>query len=110
MTGPITVISGFGIPGTPIPAGAVLDFDFVDASVEVTPDCTGIWKYSLQLKGTPAPIPGQYVERIVVLPQQDEILFMSIQSPLSKPMWVGTAKRLFQLPRPVAWPAAPAQN
>lgn len=85
MTGPLTIISGAGIPGTAIPAGTV--FDFVGASVEVTPDCTGVWRHSVQLKGTPAPIPGQYVERIVVPPQNDEMLFMSIQSPLSKPMW-----------------------
>jgi len=109
MTGPMTVISGAGIPGTPIPAGTVLDFDLV-GSVEVTPGCTGIWRYSIQLKGTPAPIPGQYVERIIVVPQKDEIMFMSIRSPLSKPMWVGTAKRLQHLPTPVTWPAAPAQD
>ncbi len=80
----------------------------IDGTVELNPDCTGIWKYSVRLKGTPAPIPGQYVERIVAVPEKDEILFLSIRSPLSKPMSTGTAKRISPVPTPVAWPQAPA--
>lgn len=105
ITGSGTTISGTGIPGTPIPAGEVLDFDFV-GTVEITPDCTGVWKFSIQLKGTPAPLPGQFVERIVYSPQKDEMFSMSIQSPLSRPFWIGFLKRLGTVPAPIAWPAA----
>jgi len=104
MTGSGTTISGTGIPGTPIPAGEVLDFDFT-GTVEITPECTGVLRYSIQLKGTPAPLPGQFVERFVYSPHNDQMLSMSIQSPLSKPMWIGLYARLGHVPAPVAWPA-----
>jgi hypothetical protein len=94
-----------GIAGTNIAAGDVLDFDMVDGSVDLNPDCTGIWRYSVKLKGMPA-LTG-YVERIVVVPQKDEIVFLSIRSPLSKPMWVGTAKRISPVPSTMSWPPAP---
>ncbi len=103
MTGSGTTISGTGIPGTPIPAGEVLDFDFT-GTVALTPDCTGSWKYAIQLKGTPAPLPGQFIERFVYSAQKDEVLSMAVQSPLSKPFWIGFYKRLGRAPVPVAWP------
>jgi hypothetical protein len=109
MTGSGTTISGTGLPGTPIPAGEVIDFDF-EGSVQITPDCTGIWKYSIKLKGTPAPLPGQFIERIVYSPQKDSILSMSIQSPLSKPLWIGIAQRLGNVAGPIAWPDAAASK
>lgn len=104
MTGSGTTISAVGIPGTPIPAGEVLDFDFT-GTVEITPDCTGVLKYSIHLKGTPEPLPGQFIERLVYSPNKDELLSMSIQSPLSKPLWIGRYTRLG--PAPVAWPTIP---
>jgi len=103
MTGSGTTISAAGIPGTPIPAGEVLDFEFT-GTVEITPDCTGVLKYSIQIKGTSAPLPGQFIERFVYLPYRDELLSMSIQSPLSKPLWIGRYTRLGHAPAPVAWP------
>jgi len=106
MTGSGTTISAVGIPGTPIPAGEVLDFDFT-GTVEITPDCIGVLKYSIQLKGTPAPLPGQFIERFVYSPYKDELLSMSIQSPLSKPLWIGRYTRLGLVPSPVAWPTIP---
>jgi len=104
MTGSGTTISGVGIPGTPIPAGEVLDFDFT-GTVEITTDCTGVLKYSIQLKGTPAPLPGQFIERFVYSPYQDQIVSMSIQSPLSKPLWIGRYTRVGLVPAAIAWPA-----
>lgn len=107
LTGSGTTISGTGIPGTPIPAGEVLDFEF-EGTVEIGSDCTGFWTYNFKLRGTPAPLPGQFIERIVYSPGKDEILSMSIRSPLSKPMWIGFSTRLSRVPAPVTWPAAPA--
>jgi hypothetical protein len=106
MTGSGTTISGTGIAGTPIPAGEFLDFDF-SGTVEITSDCAGLLRYSIQLKGTPAPLPGQFIERFVYSPAKDELLSMSIQSPLSKPLWIGRYMRLGHVPSPVAWPDAP---
>jgi hypothetical protein len=83
MSGSGTTISAVGIAGTPIPAGEVLDFDFT-GTVDITPDCTGLLKYSIQLKGTGAPLPGQFIERFVYSPFKDELISMSIQSPLSR--------------------------
>jgi hypothetical protein len=103
MTGSGTTISGAGIPGTPIPAGEVLDFDF-NGTVEITSDCTGLLRYSIQLKGTPAPVPGEFIERFVYSPHKDELLSMSIQSPFSKPLWIGRYTRLGRMMGPVVWP------
>jgi hypothetical protein len=103
MTGSGTTISGTGIPGTPIPAGEVLDFDF-KGTVEITPDCVGFLRYSIQLKGTPAPLPGEFIERFVYLPQKEQVISMSIQSPLSKPLWIGRYARLGRVPESIAWP------
>ncbi|HLK69774.1 MAG TPA: hypothetical protein VKU19_40370 [Bryobacteraceae bacterium] len=103
MTGSGTTISGAGIPGTPIPAGEVLDFDFT-GTVEITSDCTGVLRYAIQIKGTPGPLPGQFIERFVYSPHTDELLSMSIQSPLSKPLWIGRYTRLGRVQAAVAWP------
>ena len=102
LTGSGTFVSGTGVPGTPIPAGEVVDFDF-QGTVVITPDCTGVFRYSLTVGG--APLPGQFIERFVYSPPKDEILSMSIQSPLSKPLWIGYYMRLGAVPKPVAWPA-----
>ena len=103
MTGSGTTISGTGIAGTPIPAGEVLDFDFT-GTVEITSECNGVMRYSVQLKGTPAPLPVQFIERFVYSLHKDELLSMSIQSPLSKPLWIGRYMRLGYMSAPVAWP------
>ena len=50
------------------------------------------------------PIPGFYIERIIVLPDKGEIQFMSVKSPLSNPMWTGTARRMTANPFVVPWP------
>jgi hypothetical protein len=105
LTGSGSLSWATGIAGTTISAGDVLDFDMVDGTVDLNPDCTGIWHYTVRLKGMP-PLPG-YVERIVAVPQKDEIVFLSIRTPLSKPMWVGTAKRISPVPSTIAWPQAP---
>ena len=103
ITGSGTTISGTGIPGTPIPAGEVLDFDFA-GTVEITPNCTGSWRYSIQLKGTPAPLPGQFIERFVYSLPKDQVVSMAIQSPLSKPLWIGQYTRMGRAPESIAWP------
>lgn len=104
MTGSGTTISATGIPGTPIPAGEVLDFDF-QGTIKITPDCTGILRYSIQLKGTPGPLPGEFIERFVYSPWTDKIVSMSVKSPLSKPLWIGSYKRIGLYPRAITWPA-----
>jgi hypothetical protein len=105
MTGSATVISGAPLPGTAIPAGEPLDVDAVEGTVELNSDCTGFWKYSLRLRGVPAPPFGPFVERIVYSPQKDLIYSMSVGSPTSHPMWIGTATRVTNSVGPIAWPA-----
>ena len=108
-TGPGTFVSGAPVPGTPIPAGQPLDFDIVNATVQVNADCTALLKYSIQLKGMPVPPIGPYFDRLVVVPNGGEFLEMSVQSPISKPFWIYTFKRMSPVPAPVSWPAVPAQ-
>ena len=109
MTGPATFVSGAPMPGTPIPAGQALDMDMVNATIQVNADCTALLKYSIQLKGLPVPPVGPYYDRLIVLPAQGEILGMGVSSPISKPMWIYTMKRISHVPSPVSWPAVPAQ-
>jgi len=97
------------MPGTPIPAGQALDMDMVNATVQVNADCTALLKYSIQLKGLPVPPVGPYYDRLIVLPTQGEILGMGVSSPISKPMWIYTMKRMSGVASPVSWPAVPAQ-
>jgi len=89
--------------GTAVWGGEVLDYEFADATVTVNADCTGVMKYAVKLKGTPAPVPGQYVERLVVVPDKHEAVTVPTKSPLSKPMWVNTMKRISPAPYPVTW-------
>jgi len=101
MTGSGTFVSGTGITGTPIPAGEPIDFTF-QGTVEITPDCTGVLRYSLTVMGQS--IPGQFIERFYHSLQRDEMVSMSIQSPLSKPLWIGKYTRLGRTPASIAWP------
>lgn len=108
VTGPGTSIQGAPIPGTPIQAGQVLEYDYVNGSIQVTSECTGLLTTFIQLKGLPVPPLGPYVGRIIVLPDRGEMVALSIQSPSSKPMWTYTLKRITHVPGPVSWPQAPA--
>jgi hypothetical protein len=106
VTGPGTFIPGGSFPGTPIQAGMILEYNIVDGSIQLNSDCTGILSYTMQVAGFPVLL-GPVVERIVVLPDKGEILSMSIYSPISKPMWAYTAKRMIPVPASVSWPQAP---
>lgn len=106
MSGSGTWISGAALPGTPLPAGAVIDFDFT-GSVSINSDCTGSWRYTITVRGMPGPLPREFIERIVYAPQTDEIVSMSVQSALSKPLWIGSSKRLSKTPGPISWPDVP---
>jgi len=105
-TGPTTLVAGFAIPGTPIPAGAVLEMEFVNGALEVTADCTGVWKYFVKVKGFPQAI-GPYVDRFIVLPDKGGMMGMAVKSPLSYPIWTWTATRMSPIPAPVSWPDVP---
>jgi hypothetical protein len=107
FTGPGTVTTGAAIAG--IPAGTPLEFDMINATVQVNADCTGLIRYYVQLKGVPVPPVGPYIDRLVVIPNQDEVLALGVVSPLSKPAWIYTMKRISRVPSAVSWPALPAQ-
>lgn len=79
----------------------------VAATIQVNADCTATFKYSVQLKGVPGPAIGPYVDRLMVVPDQGEVLGMGVVSPISKPMWTYSMKRLTYMPSPVSWPAIP---
>ncbi len=95
-------------PATAVTGGVVLDFE-MKGKMEVNADCSGIVTYGIKLKGSPDFIPG-YVERFVLDLNRHEIVSVSIQSPLSKPMWITTMKRISHVEAPVTWPAIPVQN
>ncbi len=107
VTGSGTSILGTTLAG--IPAGQPLDWDIVDASIQVNEDCTGFFTYSIQLKGLGLPPFGPNIDRLVIVPRSDQIIAMRIQSPLSKPMEVYTLYRMRIVPTTVSWPPVPAQ-
>ena len=89
-------------PGAHVLAGLAFDWEMT-GTVEVNSDCTGLMKYSMKIKGFPN-LPGLLIERFVLDPVRQEMVSVSIQSPISKPMWVATWKRTSPVPAPVAWP------
>lgn len=88
-------------PGTAVMAGVIFDYELA-GTVEVNSDCTGLMKYSLKIKGFPN-LPG-YIERFVLDVNRQEMVSVSLQSPISKPMWLTTWKRTSPVAAPVAWP------
>jgi hypothetical protein len=103
-SGPATLVSGFSIPGTPIPPGTVLEMDFVDASLEVNADCAGVLRYSVKIKGFPQAV-GPYLDRVIVLPDKGEMIGMTVKSPISYPIFTWRARRMTNDANPVSWPA-----
>ena len=90
-------------PGTIVMGGVVVDYEMTAGTVEVNSDCTGVMKYTLKLKGTPDLLPG-YMEKLVLDLTRHEMVSVPVQSPISKPMWVTTTKRISPVPSPVTWP------
>ncbi len=107
VTGPGTFAMGAPIAGM-IPPGQALDYDFVDGSIHVTADCTGLLSTMMKIKGPPVPPIGPYVGRIIVFPDKGEMVAMSFQAPgTEKPMWTYTLRRMTHVPGPVQWPQVP---
>jgi hypothetical protein len=105
VTGPGTFAMGAPLAGTPIPAGQALDYDFVSGSIQLTPDCTGLLSTMMKIKGSRAPPMGPYIGRIIVLPDQGEIVAMSFRAPgTERPMWTYILKRMTPVPSAVEWP------
>jgi hypothetical protein len=98
-----------GAPFGGAPAGQTLDWEIVDASVQVNPNCTGFFKYSILLRGLGVPAYGPNIDRLIVLPFHGQVLGMRVQSPLSKPLEAYTMNRIGFVPSTVSWPAVPTQ-
>jgi len=94
-------------PGTIVLAGLVIDYDMV-GTVEINSDCIGLLKYTVKIKGFPDM--GGYVERFVLDRNRQEMVTVSVRSPISKPMWVMTLRRISAVPAAVTWPELPTQN
>ena len=110
VTGPGTWAMGAPLAGTPITAGEMLEFDFVDGVIQVNPDCTGLLSTMMKFKALPIPALGPYYGRIIVLPGRNEIEGMALQAPgTEKPMWTYTLKRMSYQPGPVTWLSPPAK-
>ena len=110
VTGPGTWAMGAPLAGTPVQAGQMLEFDFVDGTIQVTPDCTGLLSTMLKFKALPIPALGPYYGRIIVLPARNEIEGMALVAPgTEKPMWTYTLKRMSSQPATVTWLSPPSK-
>lgn len=107
VTGPGTITTAAPVPGTSIPAGQPLDWEIVsDTPIQVNPDCTAVLRYGIRIKGMTGVLPG-YIDRLIVLVAEGEILGMGVASPLSKPLLIYRMKRITRTPTPVSWPTVP---
>jgi hypothetical protein len=83
-------------PGTFIQGGEVFDMEMIDGSISVGANCMGTLRYGLKLNGML--LPGQWVERVVLIPAESgdrhELKTISVSSPLSKPAWIVSAQRI----------------
>ena len=110
VTGPGTWAMGAPLAGTPVPAGQMLEIDYVDGAIQVNSDCTGLLWTMLKFKTLPIPALGPYYGRIIVLPGRNEIEGMGLRAPgTDKPMWTYTLKRMSYSPGPVTWLSPPPQ-
>jgi len=86
FSGPLTFIQG----------GEVLDLEVINGTITVDPDCRGTLKYGCKLNGMT--LPGQWIERVILFPDKSgdnpEMATISVSSPLSKPSWLSTCRRI----------------
>lgn len=87
-------------PGTTSIGGQIAEFELVDAEAQVNPDCTGTAAWSLQLKGSDSPLPGQGMDRFVVLNGGDELWSVTVQGLGGQPIGLTTYKRISRVPLP----------
>jgi hypothetical protein len=92
-------------PATAVVGGMTFEFE-MEGTMEVGPDCAGLVKYSAKFEGIPTPMPG-YIERFVLDLARGEIVSASIASPISKPMWISTMKRISNSQTAIEWPEIP---
>ncbi len=88
-----------------IPPGTELEYEYVNGSIQITPDCTGLLTTYIQFKGLPIPAQGPYTGRILVFPDKGEMVAMAVRGPGDKPIWTYTLRRMSTVPGPVEWPA-----
>ena len=79
---------GTGVMGT-----QVIEYEFVNSTVEAGPGCTATGKYSLSVPGM-GTVPGQGMDRLVLMPGDDEMRAICVQGVLGRPVYVGTYKRI----------------
>ena len=99
----ITFIGGISYQGnltgkfTNSVGGAVGSGQYVGSIIEVKPDCTGTWKWTL--KGTSgAGISGQGIEKFVILNGGNEMWTAGLQGPIGAPVGIGRYRRISPVP------------
>jgi hypothetical protein len=92
-------------PGTVVSGPDVIDYDIAEGSIQLNPDCTGIMRYKLSttINGALVTIPTEYVERVILMTDKQEMITVSIKSPLSRPAWITTFKRVSTALIDVKW-------
>jgi hypothetical protein len=99
----ITLLGGISYQGnvsgkfTNSVGGAVGSGQYTGSLVEVKPDCTGTWKWTL--KGTSgAGISGQGIEKFVILNGGNELWTAGLQGPIGAPIGIGRYRRISPVP------------
>jgi hypothetical protein len=77
--------------------GAIGSGQYTGSLVEVKPDCTGTWKWSLQGTGGTG-ISGQGIEKFVILDGGNEMWTAGLQGPIGPPVGIGRYRRISPVP------------
>jgi hypothetical protein len=80
--------------GIAVVGDQVLEGEMVNASIQVNPDCTGVARWNMKIKGTDTVLPFQGIDRLIVLAQRGEILTISLGAPAGKPVLLGVWTRI----------------
>ena len=99
----ITLIGGISYQGTLIGkftnsvGGAIGSGQYVGSLVQVKPDCTGTWKWTL-MGTTNTGISGQGTEKFVILNGGNEMWTAGIQGPIGPLVGIGRYRRISPIP------------
>lgn len=87
--------------GTGIMGEQTIEYEFVNSRIELGPGCTATATWSLSVGGVT--LPGEGIDRLVLIPPSGEIRATSVQGIFGKPVYLGTWKRIEPHPTPVTW-------
>jgi len=89
--------------GTFSQGGQIVPVTFPNSTMQVNQDCTGTMTWNIQPEGMNQPLPGQGMDKVVVVDNGEEILLLTVQGVQGNPVLLGSMKRMSMIPVAPAW-------